>query len=166
MISFQHQRYWRASKHWGRSYVVLLVGLLTGGCGGSHGEVSGKVYYKGQPLTAPGAIVTFIDANGEAFSSSITSDGSYTLTKVPVGQVRIGVVVLPPKRTNRVQQKEREVVKAGLLKIPPEEVTKMVQDFPLRGLAIPIPVWYADPEKSGLMHTVTGGKQSYDIELR
>lgn len=165
MISF-NQQYRQANKCWGSSCLVFLFGLLAEGCGGSHGEISGKVYYKGQPLTTPGAIVTFMDAKGGAFSGSVTSDGKYAIAKVPVGQMKIAVVVLPPRRTDIIQQTAYEAVKSGKLRIPPEERAKMAPSPPPRGPALAIPRLYADPQKSGLMHTVTGGKQTHDIELR
>jgi hypothetical protein len=139
---------------------------LPQGCGGGYGEVSGKVYYKGQLLAAPGMMVTFTDANGRVFSSSVAPDGGYTLAKVPAGQVKIAVVVLPPRRIDHIQQMEHEAVRAGIVKAPPEERERMVQNGPPRRFAIAIPRSYADPETSGLIHTVTGGKQTYDIELK
>ncbi len=166
MPSFKHQRSRWTAKCWERGCLVLLFGPLTGGCGGSHGEISGKVYYKGQLLTAPGAIVTFTDAKGGVFSTSVAPDGGYTLAKVPVGQVKIAVVVLPPRRIDQIQQKEHEAIRAGTVKVPPEEREKLFPDSPPRGLAITLPPAYADPETSGLTQTVTGGKQTYDIELR
>lgn len=166
MISFKRQRKRQANRCWASSCLVLLFGLLAEGCGDSHGEISGKVYYKGQPLTAAGAIVTFMDAKGGAFSSSVASDGKYAITKVPVGQMKIAVVVLPPRRTDIIERTAHEAVKSGKLKIPPEERAKMVSSSPPRGPAIAIPLLYADPQKSGLMYTVTEGKQTHDIELR
>jgi hypothetical protein len=165
MISFKRQRHWQANKWWRSRFLVLLFGLLTAGCGDSYGEISGKIYYKGQPLTAPRAIVTFMDANGGAFSSTIASDGKYAIAKVPVGQVKIAIVVLPPRRTDVVRQKAHEAVKSGKIKIPPEELAKMAPSSPPRRQARRLPPLYADPQTSGLMHTVTGGKQTHDIEL-
>jgi len=166
MLCFK--RYWfgRASKRWGSRCLVLLVGLLSAGCGGGYGEISGKVYYKGRLLAVPGMMVTFTDANGRVFSSSVAPDGGYTLAKVPVGQVKIAVVVLPPRRIDQIQQKEQEAVRAEIVKVSPEERERMTQSRPPRRFAIAIPRTYADPETSGLIHTVTGGKQTYDIELK
>lgn len=166
MLCFKHYWFGRASKRWGSSCLVLLVGLLPQGCGGGYGEVSGKVYYKGRLLAAPGMMVSFTDANGGVCSNSVAPDGGYTLAKVPVGQVKISVVVLPPRRIDQVQQKEHEAVRAGIVKAPPEEWEKMAPNGPPRRFAIAIPRSYADPETSGLIHTVTGGKQTYDIELK
>jgi hypothetical protein len=165
MISFKRRRYGQANECLGNHFLVLLFGILTGGCGDSHGEVSGKVYYKGQPLTVPGATVTFMDANGRGFSSTVASNGNYTIAKVPVGPVKIAVVVLPPRRTDVIQRMAHEAVKSGKLKLPPEELVKMAPSSPPRRRAAAIPRSYADPEKSGLLHTVTGGKQRHDIEL-
>lgn len=166
MISFTRQRHRQANAHRGKGFCLLLLGLLASGCGGSHGEITGKVYYKGQPVTSPGAVVTFIDTNGGVFSSSVASDGGYVIADVPVGQVKVAVLVLPPRKTDRIQQTEQEAIRSGKLNIPPEERQKMVSISPPRGLAIPLPPTYADPEKSGLMHVVTGGKQTFDIQLR
>lgn len=166
MDSFTLKRYGQASKPLGRSFLVLLSGLLTAGCGDSHGEVSGKVFYKGQPLTAPGTVVKFMDANGGVTSTMVAPDGGYAIPKLPVGQVKIAVVVLPLRRIDLIEQKAQEAIKSGKMNLPPEEREKLSQSHPARGLPIALPPYYADPDKSGLMHTVTGGKQTHDIELK
>jgi len=166
MISFKHIRCRQASKRLAWSGLVFLLGLSTGGCDDTYGEISGRVYYKGQPLTVPGAVVKVIDANGGILSSMVASDGAYTLAKVPVGPVKVAVVVLPTRKTDVIRQVAHEAAKSGKMKISPEEREKIAQSSPSGGLAVAIPPNYADPHRSGLMHTVTGGKQTYDIQLR
>lgn len=117
-------------------------------------------------MNAPGTIVTFMDAKGDAFSSTVTSEGTYSLAKVPIGQAKIAVLVLPPRKSDRIQQMAQEALRSGQLKLPPEEREKMSRSCAPRGQTITIPPSYSDPERSGLTHTVIGGKQTYDIELR
>jgi hypothetical protein len=71
--------------------VLLLLALLTIGCGSKTGTLSGKVTYQGKALT--GGFVTFISEGPEAktLSCGIQKDGSYSLSGVPVGPVKITV---------------------------------------------------------------------------
>ena len=86
---------------------LLLLGmvLLAAGCGRSKGadagggpaEVSGRVWFNGQPL--PGGMVRFM-ATGDESSASvlINPDGTYRLRNVPVGKVKICVDTSPLRR--------------------------------------------------------------------
>jgi hypothetical protein len=152
-----------------RWFFVPLTVLLTAGCGGP-GEVSGKVYYKGKPLVVPGGMVTFAHPTKGMFSGPITSDGSYTIFKVPPGEVKIAVLSLPPRRGNSRQQQMMKGMKSGKVdkgKLPPE-MKQMLEETetPRAGQTVQLPPQYSDPEKSGLTYTVTAGKQTHDIELK
>jgi hypothetical protein len=149
--------------------VCLLLG--TAGCAPSKGEISGKVLYRGKPV--PGGTVTFFPAGGKgAFNSSIQQDGSYSLTKVPAGEVTItveteskkpapqGTGTSGPKSKVRIYREEMEKFR--------EQKTpgRTPRQFPSKEQYVPIPASYNDPEKSGLTYTVTGGEQTHDIELK
>src|SRR5262249_15041092 len=71
-----------------------LLALILAGCGASTGTVTGKVTLKGgKPVT--GGTVTFIGTDQKVVTSPIDAEGTYTIPKVPVGEVKIGVAPPP-----------------------------------------------------------------------
>jgi hypothetical protein len=147
--------------------------MLASGCG-SKGEVSGKVLYQGKPLA--GGVVTFLPASGQgAFVANIGEDGSYHLSKVPAGKMKITVKStssnpsLSPMQQKMIKEnkkKKKEYTKEELEKLPPEMRKALEDSSSSPGKLVPIPPQYGDPEKSGLECTVTGGKQDHNIELK
>jgi hypothetical protein len=126
--------------------VALLV-LAASGCGNRTGTVSGKVFYQGKPL--PGGNVNFMSEGPSATvkSSTIQSDGSYSVSGVPVGLAKITVQGLAQRRLaefkgqggSTEQREQKEIF------VPPH---------------------YGNAELSGLQFDVKPGSQSHDIELK
>jgi hypothetical protein len=71
--------------------LVVAVRLLRlPGClGEATGTVTGKVNFMGKPL--PEGWITFFDRAGNGYRAFIHPDGSYTLSNIPQGSVRIAV---------------------------------------------------------------------------
>lgn len=163
-----------SGKAHGSCFFVLLIGLMAVGCGNRTGQISGKITYKGNPLTVPRGLVTFVHPTKGNFTANIDTEGSYTISNVPTGEVKIAVmsVVRQGKGTNAkggnaVRDKRQELMKSGQLKMSPEEREEIISREPAPAEAAPgIPPSYQDPDKSGLTYTVTGGKQTHDIELK
>ena len=59
------------------------------GCSPSVTEVSGTIKIKGQPPNVKGLEISFLGADGRAASAQINSDGTYTATAVPTGDVKV-----------------------------------------------------------------------------
>jgi hypothetical protein len=117
--------------------VALLAGLLAAaGCGKPTGNISGKVYYKDQPLNS--GTVAFV-TDQDAYRGFIKEDGSYSISKVPVGDVTITVTVNPQPNP------------AAKGSAQPKQVT--------------VPEKYGNPKTSGQKHAVTAGDQQKDIKL-
>jgi hypothetical protein len=141
--------------------VSLVLCLATTGCGGN-GSVSGKVSYKGEPLG--GGSVLFVSTEGRGSASTeIGLDGKYSLNKVPAGPVKIAV--------ETASTKPAKAPPGGMPTPPPGAMPKDVpsmynQASQPKGNYIWIPENYADPEKSGLTYTVTGGPQTHEIDLK
>jgi len=142
-----------------------LVGLFTAvaliavtGCGESTGSVQGKVYYQDTLVTA--GSVAFTAPDEKVASAEIQPDGSYNIPKVSTGLSKIAVmpalsVTMPP------EGKMMDPAKMGAAdkgKGTGTEVSK--------GKTVPIPVKYADAQKSGLTFTVKAGPQEHDIKLQ
>jgi hypothetical protein len=144
---------------------VLLPGLLAAGCGNT-GTVSGKVSYKGQPLG--GGTILFVAPGQKTVKSAIAPDGSYTISGIPAGTIKIAV------ETKSAQPPDPEALRRafpGLPKgapLPPEAANNPhFKTGPENkgGKYVWIPDHYGDPEKSNLTVEVTGGNQQHDIEL-
>lgn len=146
-------------RHW-RTWAGLLLlscGLMLAGCGsGSNGTVSGKVSYKGQPLK--GGNVSIIPKKGGTLSSPIAEDGSYKISKVPIGSATITV------ETKSLRPVPQKSLPGPYAKAPKDVLPQGVQGDPKRYVRIPDK--YADPEGSGLSLDVKGGVQTHNIDLK
>jgi hypothetical protein len=138
----------------GVAILSLSALVLIAGCGKSSGNVSGKVTLDGQPLKG-GGTVTFQGSKG-GVSGTISPEGSYTISNVPPGEVKI--TLAPGMATGAVAS------------ATPGDPGKMQ---PPKTLAPPAPVLphgnipekYTKPETSGLTYTVKSGNQTFDIPL-
>lgn len=147
---------------------VLLFPLfpLAAGCGSSsQGTVSGKVSYKGKPL--PGGEVRFFpEAEGGSFYSAIASDGSYSITKLPRGPAKITVTFSRENPLTKMNPRIKAKAEKGIQQ--QMEATKAHskgESAPASTENVTLPEKYGDPAKSGLKVDVTGGKQTFDMNL-
>jgi hypothetical protein len=138
--------------------LVLLVAAVVGsGCGGAvkpppNADVSGKVYYKGQPL--PGGLVSFVTVKGGfASGGTIDENGNYKVT-APVGEVLVTV-------DNTMLKTGRGVPREG----PHPKNPDAPAPQEMKGRYVAIPNKYANADQSGLKYTVVEGPQTYDIKL-
>lgn len=128
--------------------VVLAVSsLLAAGCSGGKGPdgaVSGKVVLSGQ--TVAGQVV-FVGPNQKEMSALIKPDGTYQLTNLVPGEYQVLV----------------KGVQGGPPVVPG---AKLPTDAPAREVppGVVPPAKYAQ-SGNGLKFKVTGGEQTYDIEL-
>jgi hypothetical protein len=153
-----------------RCLLLVPLLLLAAGCGaGKSGSVSGKVYYKGEVLKS-GTVAFYPEGGGGNFTSPIGADGSYTITKVRPGKMKISVasaaagVQLGPQmgRGQAAAKKGMEQRKDKLKEnAPPGAPVGTTASEP----GVKLPEKYTDPERSGLSVEVTGGKQEHDIKL-
>jgi hypothetical protein len=126
-----------------RWYPVYLLGLVAVaaavGCGGTKKvTVTGTVSYKGQPVTA--GMVQFVGAPGTAPAGGlIKNDGTFTVTDVTPGEVKVSFLATPPSS-----------------KDPPGPKVTTVGDLPEK---------YRDAEKSGLKYTITPDTTKLDIKI-
>jgi hypothetical protein len=143
-------------------FLPLLAALAAAGCSGSSsGTVTGQVLYMGKPVK--GGSVTFVSTEGKrAVSVQIKEDGTYKMEKVPAGNVRICV---DTETLNPEKQARRPTYSAPKDAKLPEGYNTGGQADAAR-LYVKIPPQYADPERTSLTYTVTGGSQEYDIPLK
>ena len=121
--------------------------LLPSGCGSfeNAGTVSGTVHYKGQPLSE--GSVSFVCDNGQVATGVIDSAGRYVVSHVPTGSAKVTVQVV---------SSEAPPVSFGPAPKGPQGTAKGDK----------IPMRYSLAATSGLQHSVTKGKQQFDIDLK
>jgi hypothetical protein len=128
--------------------LTLLVVAVCGCSPASTGTLSGKVRHQGTPVTA--GLVTFHGPDNQTVFATIQPDGTYTATDVPRGLVRVTVRERPRAAAGmekRLQERNRGSFK------PPDAG------------AVQLPKKYSDLETTDLSLTVTGGSQSFDIDM-
>jgi len=134
-------------------HMLLLIALLLAavvGCGTNKtGTISGVVTFQGKPM--PGGFIHFysIAADGkfsDQKTAPINNDGTYSIAKVPVGDVRITVQAPPGALEKNVTEK------GGLPKRAPPPVN--------------LPPKYQSVEQTDLKYTVMPGNQKHDLILK
>jgi hypothetical protein len=137
------------------SGVIALLLLVAGGCAAGHGDVSGKVTYKGKALVL--GTVQLQAADKTLLQANIGSDGSYSIPGVPLGEARVAVSSTNPQSADSqpLVRGERGERQPTTPKAPP----------PVAGW-FPIPAEYGDLNKSRLTYTVKKGPNTYDIDLK
>jgi hypothetical protein len=133
---------------------MLLPALLLGaaaGCGARTGEVSGAVYYNGQPL--PFGTIQFLGPDGIPCAGQVNSDGTYSV-RVPVGAARVIVRCVDEARLSQLTR-PLEYGHGG--RAAPADLSGA-------NLSL-IPPCYADWDASGLTVLVKSGKTRQDFDL-
>lgn len=132
--------------------VALLAVLLIVGCGGGPASVAGKVTSGGKPVVR-GSVV-FLTAANQAVSAEIQPDGSYQISEMPAGPVK--VAVSSPEQPGASNEKGGRVM--------PGARREKASAGPTTGW-FPIPGKYSDPDNSGLNTTLNPGANIYDIKV-
>jgi hypothetical protein len=122
--------------------------------------LSGSLSYKGQPIKA--GSMAFHTADGTAYSAQISSDGTYTATDIPEGELVVTVdtaALDPAKKADGGKDADR---RAKAQQPPPDGVAPP----PSPGeFYVKIPAKYANPKTSPLTVNVSKGRQVRNIEL-
>ncbi len=126
--------------------VAAFALLLAAGCDESRSGVSGKVTFNGAPITR--GTVVFTAENNKAWAANISREGEYHIDGLPAGTFKVSL-------TNMATAPQ---VRSGAAP------AKDVQALPAAAAQPPLPRKYAKPD-NGLTLTVTGGSQTFDIEL-
>ncbi len=130
-----------------RVWCAVVAAVAVAGCGGQDGrvrEVRGTVSYKGEPLQS--GTVRVVGANHEVAFATVQKDGSYILTDVPPGEVKIGV------------QQGNEPRSVG-------DSSGKKAEKPVRPPVL-LPKKFHDPETSGITHTIARSTTKLDIDFR
>jgi len=129
------------------SWLAVGLVILSGGCGAGSGGLAGKVTFQGQSIRMGSVLV--VGQDGIPRSTGIQDDGSYSLENIPAGPVQVAVSSPDPLSVRQV---------------PPKHGTP--PPLPDRTKWVPIPARYAEFKQSGLVFTVRGGTNNFDLELK
>lgn len=131
-------------------FLAALLSATAAGCGGiKTGNVSGVVTFRDKPM--PGGYINFfsIGADGSVIgqkSVEIGSDGTYSLAKVPLGDVKITV------QAPAGALEENKTEKGGMPRRAPSPVT--------------LPAEYQTLELTDLKYTIAPGDQKHNVEMK
>jgi hypothetical protein len=138
---------------------VLLTALTLTGCGAGTTDVSGKVTYKGKPVTS--GTVVILDGGSAPKAGTINPDGTYRVSGVKYGSFKVAVSSPPPPGSEAAKKPvggrdaDDDKVPVTAPAAPPEVIKSW----------FPIPDKYGDPNKSELTAEVKSG-QPLDIDLK
>ncbi len=139
----------------GRGKAALwLLPLLVCAAGCGSPKISGKVTYKGEPLHM--GLVVFTAADGWSGTAQINEDGSYSIANVPAGTAKVAV--------DSFGESANLPARGKVMRRPRDEHSPPPPDSGPAG--VKIPAKYNKADTSGLTVEVTGGKQTYNIELQ
>jgi hypothetical protein len=149
-------------------FSFLLWLFLVSGCGPSTGTVSGTVTFK-NAMVLSGTVSVF--AGGKVFEAEI-QDGTYKISRIPPGNVKIAVIRMDPKLPDpydalnkaRAQMIERKA--ANPRQIDPAVVTDPMQLELLQRKRHLLPFVYSSPNTSDLRFTVSAGANTFDLNLQ
>jgi hypothetical protein len=137
---------------------LFALVLTVSGCGGGKGSLAGKVSFQGKPVVA-GTVMVYAK-DGSVSSSDIHPDGGYEARDIPVGEVTL--TVSSPDVTEKTSAEKAGIAPRGAGKgggAPPARPTNPSGWFS-------IPEKYADRATSELKTTVSGGSNTFNIDLR
>jgi len=144
----------------GGGTLLVLLAVLTSGCGPGVGSVTGKVFYQGKLVK--GGNVTFVSTEGRpSLSATINEDGTYSVPKISGGAVKICV---DTKSLNPGMAKAMKYSPPAGMKAPEglnagESAEKLAKRY------TPIPPKYGSPDTTTLTYTVKAGAQEHDIKM-
>jgi hypothetical protein len=122
---------------------VVMVIVTLAGCSGGIKKVTvkGTIAYKGQPLRY--GMLQFIGPEGSTSAAVIQGDGTFIITDVVPGEVKVGVMQGPQSSGTSSGEKTAP------------------QPAP-----VSLPTKYGNPETSGVKYTITPETKEIHIELK
>src|SRR4051794_5593820 len=148
------------SKSWQWAFLAGGVAIVLIGAGMATGtrntEVTGKVTYKGKPVVY-GAVILVSSDGLTAAAGPIQPDGTYTVTGMRPGEVRVGVISRDPT----AQQRQHNLRWAKITRPVEQASLKAKVD---RKKWFKLPEKFEEPETSGVNFVLKGGQQDITLE--
>ena len=146
----------------------LASGLAFAGCSSGlrtfpTGEVSGKITFKGEPISL--GKITFITTGSTGdFGTGIINDGAYTLD-APLGLCKIEIQMQTDENKGAVPPQQMKMIKAKM-KAMKDKGMKVPDELPVtKKTTFNLPEKYKFADKSDLQFEVKAGKQTKDWDL-
>jgi hypothetical protein len=140
-----------------RLLLIVAFTLAPLGCGAGKASLSGKVLFKGRPVTQ--GSVSVYSETGAFASADIQPDGSYSIPECPTGKLKIAVSSPDPQE---IAAQAATAKASGRLAPnapePPAPKAPATSWFSLDPR-------YANPDDSGLTVDVSAGDNEHDIIL-
>jgi hypothetical protein len=132
------------------------------GCSGElkRSRVHGKITYLGAPV--PGCTVIFMSSDNMTHIADLQPDGSYSVTGIPRGKVRVSIQQPPP----RPASKSEFAPQGGFKKDPEGKGANPPPAAEAKLSGVRIPVSYADPNQSGLEFDLKEPEHEFSIDLK
>jgi hypothetical protein len=147
---------------WRLAFLLLTVLTLSSCASAKRGDVHGKVSYGGRPIIYGSVIL--IGSDDRPVTGNINSDGTYTVSGVPAGAVRVAVVSPDPARP---RPPDKPLLKKEAPKVPlPLPKRQPVAPEIDRRKWFPLPKQYELADTSGIATTIYSGDNTFDIELK
>lgn len=144
---------------------AVAAAVVLTGCSGDvpRGRVHGTIKLNGKPLT--GATVIFLAKDNKTHVLALKPDGSYEVTGVALGPVKVSVQVDAPRSAVKGEFDPPSSAAKGVTdekagKAPPSAEPKAKAD------GVRIPAQYADADKSGLSFELKGADQEWSVDLK
>jgi hypothetical protein len=156
-----------SSLPWRLALGLTVLAVAAGGCGkkGKKNEVTGKVVLvkkDGTTQDVTGGVITFHPESGAPYPGTIKPDGTFELTDVPPGKMRVTV------ETEKL--KNQTVGYTAPKKAPkPPKGTKTEQpefDTSDRPKYVRVPPAYWKPDTTKFTCEITEGKNELTVELK
>jgi len=145
--------------------LVVALGVVAGcGKGGKETTVSGKVSYKGAPVTG-GKIGFTPTAGGVTVDGVIRPDGNYLATDVPPGDVKVTVntdMVKAAGAAGPMGMDPKMMAKHGVT--PPPVTPKTAEGGGMATVYVPIPPKYKNPQTTTITKTINKGENK-DVNI-
>jgi hypothetical protein len=139
------------------------VAILLCGCGGpTKADVKGVVTVNGKPPNFEGLAINFLGMDGRPVAAFVAPDGTYAVTGVAVGEVRVGFTVTDPEGDRAWAAQGQSM----LVDTAPVEKPQPPANAASRRPRPTIAERYRDPLKSGLITTTQPGANAYDVDLK
>ena len=134
--------------------LVVIASLLGcgGGASGPTGTVNGKLTLNGQP--APTGTVVSFSSQESARTGQVSSDGTFTVMQIPVGEYKVSVTPAPQNTFSedpkQAMLKAMENQQKGIVPEPSEQ----------------IPGKYQSIETSGISYEVKEGSNDFTLDMK
>lgn len=149
---------------------VKLVGLfavvvaLAAGCGDiPRSRLHGTVTVGGKPLT--GATVIFVGSDSMTYLADLKPDGSYEVTGVPRGAVRVSVQKAPHRPPPRPNPSPAQAAAKGV-RDEKAEAPPAPPPVPAGPTGPAVAAKYGDPNTSELTFELTQADQEWSVDLK